>query len=112
MLIQNRQEAFYESTRRRCSCGSTKDLVCDDLIKLACQFCYNLLKIMKVTEILKTYGLKEDDLEYAQVPIAHLPNPYFKHIPMKMTYLHFVTAKLEQMRESKQYVRQRRKELE
>lgn len=110
--IYDRSEAFYECTRSRCKCGSVKDLVKDELVKISCKYCYDRLRLMKVTEVCRTYGLKEDDLEYAQVQIACLPNPYFKHMPMKMTYLHLVEPKLNQMRSQKQFVRQRRKQLE
>jgi len=68
--------------------------------------------LLKVTEVCRTYGLREDDLEYAKIPFACLPNPYFKHMPMKMTYLHLVEPKLQRMRESKLEVRARRKQLE
>jgi hypothetical protein len=67
---------------------------------------------MKITEICRTHCLKEDDLEFANVPIACLPNPYFKHMPMKMTYLHLVEPKLQQMKDAKRDVRMRRRELE
>jgi hypothetical protein len=45
---------------------------------------------MKVSDVLKEFKVTEDDLVNAGCPISALPNPYFKHIPMKMTYRHLV----------------------
>ena len=60
---------------------------------------------MKVSDVLKEFKVTEDDLVNAGCPISALPNPYFKHIPMKMTYRHLVIPLVPGMKAAQPYIK-------
>lgn len=67
---------------------------------------------MKVTDICKEFKVNDDDLFRAKLPMYNLQNPYFKHIPMKMSYRHLVEPLLVNMQNGKKEVRERRRVLQ
>ena len=63
-----------------------------------------------MTAAAKEYKLNEDDMYEAKLPIANLPNPLFKHLPMKMTYRHLIEPRLPVMYQNKARIRRERKQ--
>jgi hypothetical protein len=102
----SRHQAFFQSTRLKCECGST-DIICNKLIKSICGPCHSKLELVKLSSLKKEYRLNDDDLEC--VPQCDLPNPLFKHIPMPMTYKHLFLEKLPFIQQNKPGNRAKRK---
>ena len=53
---------------------------------------------MTLSEIQKDFTIGEDDILGLNLSLFEMPNPYFKHVNMKLTYKHIIEENLANLK--------------
>jgi hypothetical protein len=53
---------------------------------------------MTLSDIHRAFHIGEDEILDAKLILFEMPNPYFKHVPMKLTYKHILEEHMPEIK--------------